>query len=178
MDPEPKENKETEKRLPRPKVPSSYLKLAWADKLMQAQQPKGYLQQAINLVREVVQSEERNKTPRVILYLKLVDLLSKTNKPVENTDIIPILDSVVNGHFSVWERVDALLKKAQIFKQIHDCSQMASAIACWVKAKELVEMQTSLEDEMRKAVYISYCKKEIRLMQKQQTTIREWTTTA
>jgi hypothetical protein len=175
---ESKENKETEKRFSRVKVLTSHQKLQWADQLMAAKEPKGYLQQAITLVREVVQSEESSKTPCVTPYLKLVDLLSKTKKPVENTDIIVILDHMIDGHFSVWERVDALLKKALVFKTIHEASQMATAIACWQRAKLLMQDQTSLEDEMRKLAYTAHCNKEIRKMKKQQTTIETWTTTS
>lgn len=173
---ESKENKEKEKRLLRDSATRCYQKMQWADDYIQLRYPEDYLQRAITLYREVVQIQNHIQTPHVKPYFTLVKLLLQVADPINNTEILQILDRIIQGHFSVWEKVNAYMKKAEIFKKSSDTIHMDLALACWQQAKVLIESQNSDEDEMTRKVYLKACRSYTKEMAKKKQTIEHYTT--
>jgi hypothetical protein len=135
------------------------------------------LQKAIKIYRNVMESENRSTIPWVEPYFKLINLLAPD--PLNQEEIVSILDGiVVNNHFVVWIKINALMKKAKLFEKSHHSPDIDKAIACWEKVLELLKPLTNAEDEIPKSVYGGACQRSIKKMNKKKETVDQYTTTA
>jgi hypothetical protein len=152
---EPTETKRTKAAKPRDASLLCFLNLQQAEEYLR-KKPIDYLGKAIAIYRQVIKSQAQEKNPWADPFFKLVDLLQMSGAG-NNDEIFSILDTFENCPFSTWEKVDALMKKAEIYKKNHEYGEMEPAIGCWQKAKEyLSKYQPSAADKIRKTVYLEY----------------------